>query len=54
MSLHAPMQSYLPLVYLGVGGTLLDMINGYVKCNRQRAALKSYQDAVKGGCPPPY
>ena len=46
------MQSYLPLVYLGVGGTLLDMINGYVKCNSQRAALKSYQDAVRDAYPP--
>ena len=27
MSLYVP-QSYLPLVYLGVGGTVLDMVNG--------------------------
>lgn len=40
-------------MYLGIGGTLLDMVNGYVKCNKQRTALKSYQDAVKGDYPPP-
>ena len=25
---HISLQSYYPLVYLGVGGTVLDMING--------------------------
>ncbi|CAL5225825.1 g8606 [Coccomyxa viridis] len=42
-------KSYLPLVYLGVGGTVLDMVNGYWKCNKQRNALKAYQDTMKGG-----
>ncbi|PRW61191.1 Hydroxyacyl-thioester dehydratase type mitochondrial [Chlorella sorokiniana] len=35
-------KSYWPVVYLGLAGTLLDLINGLDKCKTQRQALESY------------
>lgn len=32
---HISLQSYYPLVYLGVGGTVLDMINGETPLAKQ-------------------
>ncbi|KAL4423133.1 hypothetical protein ABPG77_004816 [Micractinium sp. CCAP 211/92] len=36
------MKSYMPVVALGLAGTMLDILNGYDKCKDQRAALESY------------
>ncbi|KAL4458277.1 hypothetical protein ABPG75_013142 [Micractinium tetrahymenae] len=35
-------KSYMPVVVLGLAGTMLDILNGYDKCKDQRAALESY------------
>ncbi|KAI7842771.1 hypothetical protein COHA_003519 [Chlorella ohadii] len=40
-------KSYWPVVYLGLGGTLLDLINGYDKCKAQRQALESYMRSTE-------
>ncbi|BDA47765.1 hypothetical protein COCOBI_11-0220 [Coccomyxa sp. Obi] len=42
-------KSYLPLVYFGLGGTVLDMLNGYMECNAQRKELAAYQEALQRG-----
>ncbi|CAL8469772.1 g9314 [Coccomyxa elongata] len=42
-------KSYLPLVYFGLGGTVLDMLNGYMECNAQRKELAAYQEALQKG-----
>ncbi|GMH41583.1 hypothetical protein BSKO_09493 [Bryopsis sp. KO-2023] len=29
-------KSYLPLLYMGVGGTIVDLVNGYFQCQEER------------------
>ncbi|EFN54047.1 hypothetical protein CHLNCDRAFT_136121 [Chlorella variabilis] len=35
-------KSYMPVVYLGLAGTVMDLLNGYDKCKEQRQALERY------------
>lgn len=36
-------QSYAPLLFLGAGGSALDVMHGYSSCNEQREALAEHQ-----------
>eukprot|EP00898_Chlorokybus_atmophyticus_P006514 jgi/Chlat1/6864/Chrsp51S06536 len=42
-------RSLLPLVFLGGGGTLLDLAVGYKRCSTQREALNAFLEAQKQG-----
>lgn len=41
-------KSYNPVVYCGLTGTMLDLLNGYSKCAEQRKALEMYQQRLNG------
>jgi len=38
--------TYTPLVYLGMGGTAIDLVQGYNACQRQRDALRQAQETA--------
>ncbi|KAL4856377.1 hypothetical protein ACK3TF_003181 [Chlorella vulgaris] len=35
-------KSYMPVLYLGVAGTVLDLVTGFERCKDKREALESY------------
>jgi hypothetical protein len=45
-------RSYAPLLYLGAGGTALDLLQGWNRCQPQRAALAAYQQSLKDDAAP--
>ena len=40
-------KSYSPLAYAGLGGTALDLLNGYNSCTGQREALRVALEAAE-------
>jgi hypothetical protein len=40
-------KSYSPLAYAGLGGTALDLLNGYNSCTEQREALRVALEAAE-------